>query len=75
MINEICIAQNIKEFRTSRNLSQKEFGRLVGVSAQAVSKWEREIAYPDLFTLPVIAKILGVSVDELLTVNQEEKEA
>ena len=70
MNDKICISKNIKEFRARKNLSQKEFGRLVGVSAQAVSKWEREIAYPDIFTLPSLARLLGVSVDELLNGNK-----
>ena len=73
MNDKLRISQNIKEFRARKNLSQKELGRLVGVSAQAVSKWEREIAYPDIFTLPSLARLLGVSVDELLNGNTGSK--
>ncbi len=47
-------------------MTQKEFGKLLGVTPQAVSKWENETAYPDLFLLPVIAKQMNVSIDELI---------
>ncbi|MBP3320861.1 MAG: helix-turn-helix transcriptional regulator [Clostridia bacterium] len=39
---------------------------LVGVSAFAVSKWERELCYPDIFLLSDISNIIGVSIDELM---------
>ena len=47
-------------------MSQTSFGELFGVSAQAVSKWEREISCPDITLLPEIARVLGVSIAYLL---------
>lgn len=64
-MNGIKIAQLIISYRDERKISQTEFGRLLGVSANAVSKWEREICYPDVTLLPDIAKILGVDISEL----------
>ncbi|MBQ3100046.1 MAG: helix-turn-helix transcriptional regulator [Clostridia bacterium] len=63
-IYRVTIAEKIKEFRKENNLTQSQFGRLIGVSAQAVYKWEQEICYPDITFLPCLAEILGCSTDE-----------
>ena len=47
-------------------LTQGEFGELLGVSTQAVSKWEREICYPDIFLIPTISDLIGISIDEMM---------
>ena len=65
-MNKIRIAEYILNYRKARGLSQGEFGALLGVSAFAISKWEREICYPDIFLLPDISNLLGVSIDELM---------
>ena len=66
MKNKIKIAEMILAYRKERGLSQGEFGALLGVSAFAVSKWEREICYPDIFLLTDISDLLGVTTDEIL---------
>ena len=66
MMNEIRIGECILRYRKERGVTQGEFGKLLGVSAFAVSKWEREICYPDIFLLPDISHILGVSIDEMM---------
>ena len=66
MKNKIKIAEMILAYRKKRGLSQGELGALLGVSAFAVSKWEREICYPDIFLLADISDMLGVTTDELL---------
>jgi transcriptional regulator with XRE-family HTH domain len=71
MMNKIRIAEYILYFRKERGLSQGEFGALLGVSAFAISKWEREICYPDIFLLPDISNLLGVSIDELMGKSKE----
>lgn len=58
------IGRQIKEFRTRNGLTQEELGQLIGVTTQAVSKWERGGA-PDAELLPNIADALGVSIDAL----------
>ena len=66
MKHKIKIAEMILRYRKERGLSQGEFGALLGVSAFAVSKWEREICYPDIFLLADISDLLGVTTDEIL---------
>ncbi|MBO5305466.1 MAG: helix-turn-helix transcriptional regulator [Clostridia bacterium] len=63
-MKRIIIAEKIKEYRRKNGLTQEEFGRLLGVSAQAISKWEREECYPDITFLPEIASLLTCNVDD-----------
>ncbi|MBO5939331.1 MAG: helix-turn-helix transcriptional regulator [Clostridia bacterium] len=65
-MSKIRIAEYILRYRKEHKLTQGEFGSLLGVSAFAVSKWEREICYPDLFLLPQLSDILGISIDTML---------
>ena len=60
----VIIAGKLKAYRVENGLSQSEFGKLFGISAQAVCKWEREKGYPDIFFLPRLAQILGCKVDD-----------
>ena len=61
---QIMIADKIKAYRNENNLSLKEFGKLIGVSAQAVCKWEQNTCYPDIIFLPHLARILGCTTDD-----------
>ena len=47
-------------------MTQKELADMLNLTDKAVSKWERDIACPDTQTLPKLAEILGVSIEELL---------
>ncbi len=58
------LSERIAELRRARNLTQEQLGQLVGVSAQAVSKWEKGGA-PDVELLPALADRLGVTIDAL----------
>ncbi len=69
MKNKIRIGKCIRNYRKQHRLTQGEFGAFIGVSAQAVSKWERELCYPDLFLLPDIANLIGISIDEMMGNN------
>ena len=62
----MTIGETIQRLRTKRRLSQEQLAELVGVSRQAVSKWELNAALPDTDKLIPLARALGVSVDELL---------
>ena len=66
MKNKIRIGECILNYRREHRLTQGEFGELLGVSTQAVSKWEREICYPDIFLIPVISDLIGISIDEMM---------
>ena len=63
-IYHITIADKIKTYRNENNISLKEFGKLIGISAQAVRKWEKNTCYPDIIFLPHLAKILDCKIDD-----------
>lgn len=63
-MNLSIIGEQIQKFRKSRGLTQKELGKALGVSTQAVSQWECG-GTPDVSLLPAIADTLGVTVDAL----------
>lgn len=69
----LSIGENIRRIRLERNLTQEEVSQHLGVSFQAVSRWERGEGYPDIEMLPSLADYLGISVDELLGVSEKEK--
>lgn len=56
----------ISTLRKENGLTQKQIADQLGITDKAVSKWERDIAFPDTATIPKLAEILGVSVEELL---------
>lgn len=64
------IGNQIKKYRTEKGITQEQLGQLVGVTTQAVSKWERG-GTPDAELLPVLAQTLNVSIDALF--GREEK--
>lgn len=68
---EITIGKRIATLRREKNLKQEDLAQMLEVSPQAVSKWENDQTCPDISLLPKLAKILGVSVDELLSGKQE----
>ena len=67
----LLIGSEIQEYRKKAGLNQAEFADKLGVSRQAVSKWERDKAYPDLDRLVCICEILDVQVGELIYGNSE----
>ena len=67
----MTIGKRIDALRREKNLKQDDLAQMLEVSPQAVSKWENDQTCPDISLLPKLAKILGVSVDELLSGKQE----
>ena len=65
------LGKRIAALRREKGLKQDELAEKLGVSAQAVSKWENDQTCPDISLLPLLAKTLGVTVDELLSGKQE----
>lgn len=70
----IYFGENLKKLRKSKDLTQETLAEFLGMSFQAVSKWERGETYPDITMLPVIASFFGVTVDSLLGTDMIEKE-
>ena len=69
------LGKRIAALRREKGLKQDELAEKLGVSAQAVSKWENDQTCPDISLLPLLAKTLGVTVDELLSGKQESAPA
>lgn len=67
----IEIANRLVNLRKTNNLSQEALAEKLGISRQAVSKWERAEASPDTDNLILLARIYGVSLDELLKTEDE----
>ena len=59
------INKKIVDLRKARGMTQKELASKLGITVQAVSRWETEKCCPDIQLLPDIAQILGVTIDEL----------
>lgn len=70
----IKLGEKIKSLRKQKNISQEVFAGYLGVSFQAVSKWENSVTMPDVVMLPAIASFFGVSIDELFDFNLFEME-
>ena len=69
---EKTIGKKLYDLRKQSGFTQDYVAEKLGVSAQAVSKWENDIACPDIMTLPNIANLYGISIDELFK-NEEVK--
>ncbi|MBQ4603589.1 MAG: helix-turn-helix transcriptional regulator [Clostridia bacterium] len=70
----ICFGENLKNLRKSKDLTQEMLADFLGMSFQAISKWERGETYPDITMLPAIASFFGVTVDSLLGTDKIENE-
>lgn len=66
-----CLGENIRRLRIATGITQEQFGCEMGVSAQAVSRWENGATYPDITMLPMIADFFDVSMDELMGRGRE----
>lgn len=65
------IGANIRRLRIEKELTQDKLAGMIGITPQAVSKWEREEGLPDITLLPAIAAALECSTDELLGVGDK----
>ena len=68
----MSIGSNIARFRKNKKMTQEQLGQLLGVSNQSVSKWEKEISFPDIMLLPKIAEVFNVSIEELYGADNQQ---
>ena len=64
----------ISSLRKEKGMTQLELAEKMGVTDKAVSKWERDLSFPDINSIPKLAEIFDVSVDDLMQVKAEHKE-
>ena len=62
----MSFAENLKQLRKEKQLSQEELAEILDVSRQAVSKWEQGIGYPEVEKLLLLSNKLRVSLDSLM---------
>ncbi len=72
---ELNIGSAIRRLRQERNVTQEELANAIGVTAQAVSKWERAEGYPDITLLPEIAGFFGVDLNTVCGLDQKKERA
>ena len=65
------LGEKINELRKKSNMTQEMLADAIGVTAQAVSKWERGVSNPDLYLIPALAELFGVTADNLLGIPQK----
>lgn len=67
---ELMIGEKLKKLRRNKDLTQEEVAAHLGISFQAISKWERGEGYPDITMLPILANYYQVTVDELIGMDE-----
>lgn len=67
------LGKRISELRKKKGITQDQLAEEMGVSSQAVSKWENDISCPDIGLLPQLADFFGVSLDELMRGDREKE--
>ena len=70
---QIDLGSRVKSLRLSRSMTQEQLAQKLGVTAQAVSKWESGTNMPDIQMLPDLSVIFGVSIDELFTMTDKSR--
>ena len=71
MLNK-SIGEMISSLRKEKGMTQNDLAEKMNVTDKAVSKWERNLSCPDVNSIPKLAEVLGVSVDELLNARKSE---
>ena len=67
------LGKKIRQLRFKAGLTQEQLAEKLGIGPQAVSKWENAVAMPDITTLPLLAEIFGVSIDDLFDLSAEQR--
>lgn len=70
----MSISENIAKYRKQKSFTQEQLGERLGVSNQAVSKWESGVSLPDVMLLPKIAEVLGTTLNGLYGIGELEQQ-
>ncbi|MGD6892221.1 helix-turn-helix domain-containing protein [Bacillus mobilis] len=70
----MSLGQQLKRLRESKGFSQEDVAKMIGVTRQAVYKWENDKSYPDIDNLILLSEMYNVTLDELIKGNQSFKE-
>jgi len=70
-VSNQTLNENIKKYRKERGMTQEDLAKLLNVSRKTVSKWECERGLPDITQLPRIAKLFGITLEELIYTPEE----
>lgn len=73
MQKDSVLGLKIAYYRKLNGLTQEELAEKVGVSTQAVSKWEQQLSCPDIMLLPEMANIFRITIDELFGLSLEKE--
>ncbi len=69
---DLSFGTRIRELRIIAGISQRKMAALMGVSPQAACKWEKDASCPDIMSLPRLATILNITLDELFAPEFEQ---
>ncbi|OAJ72850.1 transcriptional regulator [Brevibacillus sp. SKDU10] len=69
----MSLGQQLKRFRELKSLSQEDIAQKIGVTRQAVYKWENDKSYPDIDNLILLSELYNVTLDELIKGNESFK--
>ena len=67
------LGKKISQLRFKAGLTQEQLAEKLGIGAQSVSKWENQVAMPDITALPLLAEIFGVQIDDLFDLTNEQR--
>lgn len=67
----MTLGERIKSYRQKKGLSQEGLAEKVNVSRQAITKWENDSGIPDIDNLISLSRVMGISLDELVTGEKE----
>lgn len=72
-MTKVTLGVKLAAMRKSKGMTQADLADKMGVTDKAVSKWERDLSCPDINTLPRLAELFGISVDELIQAQSESR--
>ena len=65
--------KKIRQLRFKAGMTQEQLAERLGIGPQSVSKWETGVSMPDITSLPLLAEIFGVSIDDLFDLTNEQR--